>query len=191
MALLVEELRSAFKDEDSITVETLAALPYLNACIEEGLRMYPPVPTGLPRKTPEGGALIGDHWIPEGITTAVTQFAAYRSEDNWYQPYKFLPERWLGKDERFANDDHTCFQPFLTGPRNCIGRLRSRSSEVRLLTSFTGRNLAYHEARVLLCEVLWNFDLELTKESENWAQQEMYTLWEKPALMVKLKPVAR
>lgn len=122
MSLLVEELRTTFHTESSITIEALASLPYLNACIEEGLRIYPPAPVGLPRRIPEGGIAVGDDWVPEGTTVAITQLATYRSKDNWYEPYQFLPERWLSKDECFARDDHSCFQPFSTGPRNCIGK---------------------------------------------------------------------
>lgn len=38
--------------------------------------------------------------------------------------------------------------------------------------------------------LLWNFDLELTPESKNWSTQEVYLLWEKPSLMIKLIPRA-
>ena len=52
---LVEEIRGAFKTEDEVTYEKLSKLEYLNACIEEGLRIHPPVPTGLLRTVPAGG----------------------------------------------------------------------------------------------------------------------------------------
>jgi hypothetical protein len=29
--------------------------------------MYPPVPTGLPRTVPEGGAAICGSWVPQGV----------------------------------------------------------------------------------------------------------------------------
>lgn len=38
-----------------------------------------------------------------------------------------------------------------------------------------------------MARLLWNFDLKLESESEEWiAQQKEYTLWEKPALWVKV-----
>ncbi|KAF1348965.1 cytochrome P450 [Delphinella strobiligena] len=174
MIRLVMEVRAAFADDEQITIETLAALPYLNACLQEGLRMYPPVPSALPRRVPEGGAYVAGHWITEGTVVAITHFAAYHSKDNWYMPDSYTPERWLGGDERFANDDHSSFEPFSFGPRNCLGK-----------------NLAWHEARVLLCEVLWNFDLELMEESKHWTDQKMFALWQKAPLMVKSTPVVR
>jgi len=35
--------------------------------VEEGLRMYPPVPNGLPRRVPAGGAEINGKHIPAGV----------------------------------------------------------------------------------------------------------------------------
>jgi cytochrome P450 len=36
---LVDEIRAEFEDESQITMERLANLKYLNACLEEGLRV--------------------------------------------------------------------------------------------------------------------------------------------------------
>ena len=43
--------------------------------------------------------------------------------------------------------------------------------------------------RIILSKVLFHFDMTLEPESENWRDQEVYTLWQKPALKVKLTPV--
>lgn len=177
MSRLVSEVRTEFRSTDDITVERLARLPYLNACLEEGLRIYPPVPTSLPRVVPDGGAMVDGHFVPAGTSVAVSQYATYRSSHNFADPDNFHPERWLSAQNatadddiaRFANDDRAAMQPFSTGPRNCIGR-----------------NLAYHEARLLLCSVLWNFDLELDPRSHGWDKQPVYTLWEKYPLWVKV-----
>jgi hypothetical protein len=52
-------------------------------------------------------------------------------------------------------------------------------------------SLAYAEMRLILAQVIWNFDMELTTESENWADQKIFSLWEKTPLYVKLTPVVR
>lgn len=62
------EIREAFKTEDEITIERLQALKYLNACVEEGLRMYPPVSNGLPRVVPPGGSIIDGRYVPAGVS---------------------------------------------------------------------------------------------------------------------------
>jgi hypothetical protein len=50
--------------------------------------------------------------------------------------------------------------------------------------------MAYHEMRLLLTKVMYNFDLELCPESEGWLNQEVYILWQKKPLMVKLRAVS-
>ncbi|KAL7940852.1 cytochrome P450 [Trichoderma barbatum] len=178
LAKCVHEIRSAFDTEESINFkETTAKLPYLTACIEEGLRLFPPVPTGLLRETLQGRpTLIDGHLIPEKTVVAVHHLATYHSESNFHDAKNFLPERWLPDiysepTSPFYNDNRNCLKPFSYGPRNCIGR-----------------NLAYHEIRLILSRVLWNFDLVLEPGFENWASgQRSYQLWEKPSLMVNVK----
>ena len=67
MERLVKEIRTAFPAFDDLTMIRLAKLDYLNACVEEGLRIYPPVPVGLPRVTPEQGAVILGEEVPPGV----------------------------------------------------------------------------------------------------------------------------
>ena len=68
METLVQEIRAHRTPSSAFTAEKLQSeMPYLNACINEGLRMYPPVPTGLPRTVPEGGAAICASWVPQGV----------------------------------------------------------------------------------------------------------------------------
>ncbi|CZR47919.1 fumonisin cluster-P450 monooxygenase [Fusarium proliferatum ET1] len=118
---LVKEIRGSFGSSEELTVENLARLPYLSACLSEGLRCYPPVPIGPSRLTPKTGAdVLGEH-IPGRIRLTIPQCAAYYSELNFKDPYSFTPERWL-PDTGYENDRKGILQPFLIGPRNCIGQ---------------------------------------------------------------------
>lgn len=47
-------------------------------------------------------------------------------------------------------------------------------------------SLAYAEMRLILTKVLWSFDLDLQPESLDWSDQRSYSLWSRPALLVKL-----
>lgn len=60
LARLNKEVREAFDGagDDGPSMQALARLPYLNACLQEALRIYPPGPLGMPRVAPAGGAII-------------------------------------------------------------------------------------------------------------------------------------
>jgi cytochrome P450 len=64
---LEREIRQAFPAEDDINLEDLRKLTYLNAVINEGLRLCPPVPWILPRRVPEGGDTVCGTWLPGGV----------------------------------------------------------------------------------------------------------------------------
>lgn len=173
MKKLVQEIRGRFKSASEITIDEVNKLEYLIAVLSEGLRYYPPVPTGFPRVVPQGGDNLSGHYVPEGTAVYVSQHAAYHSARNFAEPDSFIPERWLG-DERFADDKRAGFQPFSFGPRNCLSS-----------------SLAYAELRLIMVKVIWNFDIELVDKTSDWLDQKVFTLWEKTPLMVRLKPVQR
>lgn len=62
-----------------------------------------------------------------------------------------------------------------------------------LLTFFNsciGKNLAHAEMRLTLAKMVLNFDFELDRKSERWDQDmNVFTLWEKRELWVRLKTV--
>jgi cytochrome P450 len=67
MSHVVGEIRSAFHSAEETTFRSSAALPYLDAVIEESLRMYPPFVTSLARITPADGATVYGHFVPDGV----------------------------------------------------------------------------------------------------------------------------
>jgi cytochrome P450 len=66
---LKAEVRGHFKSEEEINVVNSGQLPYLFAVLEESLRMYPPVPTRLPRVTGPEGHTIDGHYVPPNVST--------------------------------------------------------------------------------------------------------------------------
>ncbi|KAF4929826.1 Trichothecene C-15 hydroxylase [Colletotrichum viniferum] len=176
LAKLNEEVRSAFASEEEIDIISTAKLAYLQAVLEEALRMYPPVPSALPRVTPPGGQEILGQWIPGNTTLDIWHWAMYHNEKNFRKPFEFHPERWMG-DPEFANDSLDALKPFHIGPRNCLGM-----------------NLAYAEMRMILARVIYNFDLQLAEESRDWLrcdQHQVHILWNKPPLKVHMTPRKR
>lgn len=99
-------------------------LPYLQAVIREGLRMYPPV-TGLGSKqVPKGGDLINGHFVPEGTQVGTNYFGLMRCKDIWGNDADvFRPERWLEADddrERIMNG--VVDLAFGYGKYSCLGK---------------------------------------------------------------------
>jgi cytochrome P450 len=64
MEIILKEIHETFEKESDIGMRALEHMQYLNACIEEGLRIYPPVPVGLPRVAPDDGLLVCGEHIP-------------------------------------------------------------------------------------------------------------------------------
>ncbi|KUJ15044.1 cytochrome P450 [Mollisia scopiformis] len=170
---VIDEVRTTFAKPEDITMASAGTLDYMLACLNEALRMYPPAPVGLPRIVPEGGDMIAGKWVSGGTIVSVCHYASYHSATNFRNPECFVPERFCG-DEMYADDNRSVFNPFSTGPRNCIGK-----------------NLAYAEMRLILSKLLFNFDLELADKERDWLDQKTYSLWEKQELNVKLKKVVR
>ncbi len=64
---LQQEIRSHFADPSAISSSKALQLPYLQAVISEGLRIYPPSAQGLPRISP--GAAVDGVWVPPGVSS--------------------------------------------------------------------------------------------------------------------------
>ncbi|KAH6672047.1 cytochrome P450 [Halenospora varia] len=175
---LCKEIRETFKEEKDLRWETLSNMPYLNAVLEEGLRIHPPVPTGLLRTVPKDGDTIDGLWVPGGTAVSVGSWAASHNEKNFRDADKFIPERWI--DKAYDSDFKKAAQPFSLGPRGCIGK-----------------HLSYLEMRIILGRLLWNFDIISVDGAPNWnPENEMgraraFMTWEKPDLNLRLRRVVR
>jgi cytochrome P450 len=64
---LKKEVRGRYKSSSEITSLT-ATFPYLTAVIQEAMRMYPPVPFGMPRVVPRGGETVNGLFVPGGVS---------------------------------------------------------------------------------------------------------------------------
>jgi cytochrome P450 len=49
-------------------MHNLVNMKYLQACLDEGLRIFPPVPVTLPRIVPSGGDVVCGKLVPEGVS---------------------------------------------------------------------------------------------------------------------------
>ena len=74
---LIEEIDSQMAEVGSpkavVPLDQTKQMPYLQACLYEGLRLHPAVGMSLPRVTPPGGVWIDRHFIPEGVGFIIYQ----------------------------------------------------------------------------------------------------------------------
>lgn len=50
----------------------------------------------------------------------------------------------------------------------------------------TYTSMAYHEMRLILAKLLYTFDIQLCKESEEWNDQKTFLMWDKGPLYCQL-----
>jgi cytochrome P450 len=125
--LLTEIDSSVSNDKISrpvVTDEEARALPYLQAVIKEGLRIFPPG-TGLASKLvpPEGDTFDGI-FLPGGTKIGISTWALLRNEEAFGKDStSFRPERWLDASvEAYAKMEK--FQEFVWGYGKyvCLGK---------------------------------------------------------------------
>lgn len=125
-------------------------LPYLQACIKEGLRIYPPVTGLLAKEVPATGAYIDGKWAPGGTWIAWNSWAMQRDRDIFGDDAEvFRPERWLASNEseseraRVDKMTETVGLVFGYGRFGCLGR-----------------GVAMMELNKAIIETLLRFDLQ-------------------------------
>lgn len=153
---LQKEVREAFGNVEEITWSggKLNDLVYLRACIDESMRMSPPVPTLLDRLVLPGGATVDKTFVPGGITVGVPIYTLQHNPRYHERPTEYVPERWIegstsaetgfksAVTESTVETAKSAFVPFSTGTRGCAGK-----------------NLAYMELLTAVARVMFLFDI--------------------------------
>lgn len=131
-------------DEDEVLApyDKVKNLPFLRACLDEGLRISPPTSAGLPRRTPPEGAQILGQWIPGNTSVSMTIYATHRDPEIFPDPEEYRPERWMDPEARKRMEPY--FIPFSAGARACLGR-----------------NITYLEQMVLLASIVHRYEFAL------------------------------
>ncbi|XP_015878021.3 probable (S)-N-methylcoclaurine 3'-hydroxylase isozyme 2 [Ziziphus jujuba] len=119
MERVLEELRSVFGDQNSISESNLSQLPYLEACFKETLRLHAPVPFLLPHCAPETCEVM-NYTIPKNARILVNVWAIGRDSAFWEDPLLFKPERFIGSELDFKGHNYE-YLPFGAGRRICPG----------------------------------------------------------------------
>ncbi|KAL0568776.1 hypothetical protein V5O48_013208 [Marasmius crinis-equi] len=165
---LQAELDEAMHDSKVIPdISVLQELPYLNAFIKEGLRVYSAAPSPLERVVPASSSKSGaanesfdlmGFEVPPGTIVATQAWSMHRNPAIFPSPESFMPERWLetdapGSPERLARMMQY-MMPFGTGTRVC-----------------GGQNVAQMMMKIVIATVVRNFDVFAPAETNEQSME--------------------
>jgi len=161
MEKLREELDANMPEHGVLEWNKLVQLPYFNAVLKEGMRLYSIIPGPLPRVIPPTmtNLTIAGVKIPTGTCVATQAWTVHRQADIFPEPYAFKPERWMDGNE--TERMRTNYIPFGVGPRICVGQ-----------------NLGMTMLRMIISSVVRNFEVKPAPETNAHSMR----LWESFAL---------
>ncbi|EWG42531.1 hypothetical protein FVEG_04308 [Fusarium verticillioides 7600] len=131
----------------------LAKLKYLQAIIDETMRLYPAIPSGLQRITPPQGLQIDGTFIPGNTIIQTPTYTLNRDERCFVRPNDFIPERWTTQPDLVR--DASAFAPFSIGRYSCAGK-----------------QLGLLEVRHVLAQIASKFNIRLAPNQTVEAFQE-------------------
>lgn len=123
----------------NFSIHDLANMKYLERCVLESLRITPTVPIFF-RKLDSTLKISNDIELHPGTNIAVPVWTIHRAPENFPNPEKFDPERFIPENAKLRHP--FSFIPFSSGPRNCIGY-----------------KLALMEIKVIMAWILRHFEI--------------------------------
>lgn len=119
----IDDAAAAGTVSSPITDAEARKLPYLQACIKEALRIWPPITGIMPRISDEDAVICGVH-IPAGTNIAWSAHAVMRNIDIFgVDAEVYRPSRWIDADaDQIRAMDNTVDLCFGQGKWGCLGR---------------------------------------------------------------------
>ncbi|KAK6605334.1 cytochrome p450 [Botrytis cinerea] len=150
------EIRSTFSSLSEIhSGPKITSLKYLRACIEEALRMSPPLGSALWREVRPGGITIDGEFIPAGYDIGCAVYAIQHNERYFPDSFEFQPERWIVSEnnpQEKIEEMKLAFAPFSLGPRGCPGKM-----------------MAYMEMGIMIARMIFCFDFRRPRDG-GWGE---------------------
>ncbi|CAK1366607.1 Pisatin demethylase [Cercospora beticola] len=120
---LRQELEEAVQNgtaSENITFQEAQKLPFLQAVIKEGMRVFPSVALPMPRVVPAEGCNIAGVEIPAGTVVGINPWVAHANKDVFGPDAEsFEPDRWLGEKTSMQDAYNLTFG---AGSRTCLGK---------------------------------------------------------------------
>jgi cytochrome P450 len=174
LARATEEVRRVCADPTAPTLDEVAQLDYIDACINETMRLKPVAPQNAMQALRD--TTLGDVHVPEGLVVIAAMRRDATSERHVPRAAAFEPERWLndGGPAQQASTVKRISMPFGAGPRICPGRY-----------------LALLEMKVAMATLLGHFEITAVDTPDGKEPRELLQLAMAPVgLSMRLAPRA-
>ncbi|XP_078050340.1 cytochrome P450 4g15 [Augochlora pura] len=167
---VIQELDEIFGDSDRpATFQDTLEMKYLERCLLETLRMYPPVPIIAREMNTDVKLASGDYVVPAGATVVVATIKMHRQAHIYPNPDVFNPDNFL--PENTANRHYYAFVPFSAGPRSCVGR-----------------KYAMLKLKIVLSTIMRNFRIKSCVKESDFRLQADIILKRAEGFKIKLEP---
>ncbi|KAK9845974.1 hypothetical protein WJX81_007324 [Elliptochloris bilobata] len=147
-AKLLKEVDAA-GGQGAVSASDLERFPYVDACLRETLRLFPPGHITVRCRGPLRGQC-ARRWrtlelrgmrVPKGTWIHVALCAIHRDPDIWRQPGAFMPERWVTGAPEAANECEKkawmAIQAFGDDARSCVGkRFAAEEAKIAMIRLF-------------------------------------------------------
>ncbi|XDG04350.1 hypothetical protein ABKA04_003965 [Annulohypoxylon sp. FPYF3050] len=142
---LRQELLAASSDRHYPKWDEVSGLPYLDACIQEGIRLHPPFALPLERVTPPEGITVLGKYLTGGTVVGGNPYVVNRHQPTFGDdPDSWDPERWLIGGEKHKKMLEQSMLTFGAGRRVCLGK-----------------HLAILELKKLIPFLVLNYDMQI------------------------------
>ncbi|KAH9611213.1 hypothetical protein KSS87_011963 [Heliosperma pusillum] len=130
-----EELDETVGLNGTVEEAHITKLKYLNAVMKETLRLHPPIPLLVPRRSSKATTL-GGYNVQKNSMVFINTWAIHRDPMLWEAPLEFQPERFLSSSENFdfSGNQHK-YLPFGSGRRMCPGLTLAEKMSMFVLSS--------------------------------------------------------
>ncbi|CAH0595509.1 unnamed protein product [Chrysodeixis includens] len=106
------------RNENKLKYECVAETPYLEACVDEALRMHPVLGV-VGREVSEDYVFPSGLKVEKGLRVQLPLYKLHYNPDYFPEPNEYRPERFYGEEKR--NVKPYTYMPFGEGPRLCLG----------------------------------------------------------------------
>lgn len=175
---LYEEV-SQFEKElngNRLNYDTLAKMKYLEQCVSETLRKWPPAQI-TDRECTQDCVLDYDDrklTIKKGTNIWIPIVSLHRDPKYFPEPDKYDPDRFSDENKHLIQQGS--YLPFGIGPRNCIGKyinshlnLLAKCSILKIVFFFfelIGSRFALMDAKALIYYLVLNFEIHAYKKTQ-------------------------